>query len=180
MTRKVMFVDIDLCYGCFTCEVACKQEHDLPVGLRRIGVQRIGPRRIDGKMQMLFYPVFCRHCIKPPCIEACPEKAIIQRADGIVLGLKDRCIGCLKCMEICPFGAIECSPDTGVIEKCDLCHERIDRGEVPACARHCPTGALQFGSPNELLKEKRARFITEVGMGPDSSAVRMKSEISYE
>ena len=153
MKKRVILVDIDLCYGCFACEVACKQEHDLPVGLHWIRVHKVGPKKIDGKMHMDFYPTHCMHCSKPPCMEACPEDAIAQRSDGIVLISEERCIGCLKCAEACPFGAIGCTPDTGLASKCNLCVDRIDQDKVPACVYHCPTGALRFGDPNHLIAQ---------------------------
>ena len=155
MNRRAILVDIDLCYGCFACEVACKQEHNLPVGLHWIRVHKIGPKKVDGKLQMDFYPMHCMHCSKPPCIDACHESAITQRADGIVLISEEQCIGCLKCTEVCPFGAIECYPDSGLAGKCNLCVGRIEQGKLPACVYHCPTGALQFGEPNELVTRKQ-------------------------
>jgi formate dehydrogenase iron-sulfur subunit len=84
-------------------------------------------------------------------MDACPEHAITQRTDGIVLISEERCIGCLKCAEACRFGAIECHPGTGLAGKCTLCVERIEEGKAPSCVYHCPTGALQFGDPNELI-----------------------------
>ena len=53
MDKKVLLVDIDLCYGCLACEVACKQEHDLPVGPCWISVQKIGPQKVDGKLKYM-------------------------------------------------------------------------------------------------------------------------------
>lgn len=155
MKRKTILVNTDLCYGCFACEVACKQEHDLPVGIHWMRVHMVGPRRVGGKMKMDFYPMHCVHCSRPPCKEACPEDAITQRADGIVLISEERCIGCLKCVEACPFGAIEYDPENSLVGKCDLCTERIDAGELPACVYHCPTGALQYNDPNEFTAGKQ-------------------------
>ena len=155
MNRKALLVDIDLCFGCFACEVACKQEHSLPVGLHWMRVHTVGPKRVDGKLKMFFYPMRCMHCSRPPCVDACPEDAITQRADGIVLISEERCTGCLKCMEVCPFGAIESNPETGLVGKCNLCVERVDKGLLPACVQHCPTEALFVGDPNELMTRRQ-------------------------
>jgi tetrathionate reductase subunit B len=168
---KRVLVDIDLCYGCFACGVACKQEHNLPVGLNWIRVHRIGPRKLDGKLQMSFYPAYCRHCAKPPCKDVCPEDAILQRLDGVVLISEEKCIGCLKCMEACSFGAIVCDPKTGRVGKCNLCIERIERGEIPACVYHCPTGALKFGDPNEFSAGKQ-HLAAEIELDMRSRAVK--------
>ena len=105
MDKKALLVDIDLCYGCLACEVACKQEHDLPVGPCWISVQTIGPQKVDGKLKMFFYPMHCMHCSEPACLKACPEDAITKRADGIVLITEDKCTGCPKMLVtslICP------------------------------------------------------------------------------
>ena len=157
MDKKALLVDIDLCYGCLACEVACKQEHDLPVGPCWISVQTIGPQKVDGKLKMFFYPMHCMHCSEPACLKACPEDAITKRADGIVLITEDKCTGCLKCMEVCPFGAIAYNPETGLVGKCNLCVELIEQGESPACVKHCPTGALFLGKPNQLSGQIRKR-----------------------
>ena len=46
MRRKSLLVDMSLCYGCLTCEVAYKQEHDVPVGPRWIRVVKVGRQRV--------------------------------------------------------------------------------------------------------------------------------------
>ena len=32
MSDQILLVDIDRCIRCYSCEVACKQENDLPIG----------------------------------------------------------------------------------------------------------------------------------------------------
>ena len=161
MQKRVLLVDTDLCYGCFACEVACKQEHNLPVELHWMRVHTVGPKRVDGNLKMNFYPMRCMHCSKPACVDDCPEDAITQRADGIVLISEERCTGCLKCLESCPFGTIEYNPETSLVGKCNLCVERIEQGKLPACVQHCPTGALQFGAPNELMVRRQKTVAQE-------------------
>jgi Fe-S-cluster-containing dehydrogenase component len=157
MEKKSLIVDTDLCYGCFTCEVACKQEHGLPVGTNFIKVQQIGPHRVGGKLKMDFVPMACKHCGKPACLEACPVDAIYKRSDGIVLINEETCIGCQLCIEACPFGAPQFVSEKNVVEKCDLCVDRIDQGQLPACVHHCPTEAILFGNPNTLSRRLQKR-----------------------
>ena len=157
MEKKSLCVDIDLCYGCFTCEVACKQEHGIGVGPHLIKVKQVGPTRIGGKLVMDFVPMACQHCGKPACLEACPEDAISKRSDGVVLINEKKCTGCQMCLEACPFGAPQFIPEKNVVQKCDLCVARIDQGQLPACVHHCPTGALIFGDPNLLSEQIRQR-----------------------
>lgn len=163
MEKKSLLVDIDLCYGCFSCEVACKQEHGLGVGPHFIKVKQVGPTRIGGKLVMDFVPMACRHCAKPACIEACPEGAIYKRSDGVVLIIEEKCTGCQMCIEACPFGAPQFIAEKNIVQMCDLCIERTDQGLLPACVHHCPTGALIFGDPNllsEQIRQRRAESIT--------------------
>ena len=157
MNQKNIFVDLAYCIGCQACEVACKQEHDIPVGIKWINVVKVGPRMVGDKLQMDFVPMRCRHCAKAPCIDACPEKAISKRLDGIVLINKDLCTGCMVCAEACPFSSIQLNAETQVAEKCTLCVHRIDAGLEPACVRACPSQCMYFGDINELVRIHQAR-----------------------
>lgn len=157
MKRLALLVDTDLCYGCYTCEIACKQEHNLPAGPRLIRVTKVGPRRVLGRLTMDFYPVHCMHCGKPACQEACPVDAVSKRPDGIVLFSVEKCIGCLACVEACPFGVPQYNPINNVVQNCDLCVQRIDKGLKPACVHHCPTGALFFGDAGTFEKQRGQR-----------------------
>jgi len=129
------------CCGCHSCEVACKQEHNLGVGPRLIRVIEKSP---------LFIPVYCRHCAKPPCKDACPVDAI-SRNNGIVLINEEVCIGCRECVTACPFGAMQFDDSRETAVKCDLCMERIKEGNAPACSLICPTGCIIWGTTETLL-----------------------------
>jgi len=142
MDSKSLQVDTDLCVGCFACVVACKQEHNLPVGVNWMRIVKEGPMKVDGKLTMRFNPIYCPNCKKPPCIDACPVGAISKRFDGIVLFDEELCTGCKECIEACPFEAIQYDPEKAVAQVCDLCVERVDKGLKPSCVLHCPTGAL--------------------------------------
>lgn len=164
MEKKSLLVDVDLCYGCFSCEVACKQEHGVGVGPHFIKVMQVGPVRIGGKLVMDFVPMACKHCGQAPCIEACPEGAIYKRSDGVVLINEEKCIGCRMCLEACPFGAPQFIAEKNKVQKCDLCVERTDRGLLPACVHHCPTEALIFGDSSvlsERLRKRRAEAVVK-------------------
>mgnify|MGYP000146220198 CR=1 FL=1 len=76
MKKFELSIDNDLCWGCRTCEVACKQENRAPDGVKLIEVSEDGPRRIGGELTFTFHVDLCRHCDDPACVEACPEEAI--------------------------------------------------------------------------------------------------------
>ena len=129
------------CMGCHACEVACKQEHALGVGPRLVRVIEKSPD---------FTPVYCHHCAKAPCLEACPVAAISRNEKGIVLIDGALCIGCRDCMEACPFGAMQFSDDQEVAVKCDLCVHRLEEGKSPACMSICPTGCIGMGPKKSI------------------------------
>ncbi len=119
--------------------------------------------------------VLCNHCDSPPCVRACPTKATFKNKDGIVAMDYHRCIGCRFCMAACPYGARSFNwmdprlgldmnklnrefPTRmrGVVEKCNFCADRIDRGLKPACQE--ATGAskaIVFGDLNDPNSEIR-------------------------
>ena len=157
MTKNKLFIDYELCFGCYACEVACKQENGLPPGPKWISVKTVGPRKIDGKLVMDFVPLTCMHCGKAPCIDACPEGAINKRDDGIVLISPELCIGCLACLQVCPFSALQFNEERDLVEKCDLCVHRIEHDLKPACVQACPAGAIYFDDANEITEKLRQR-----------------------
>jgi Fe-S-cluster-containing dehydrogenase component len=96
-----------------------------------------------------FFSISCRHCAMAPCIEVCPAKAIVKRPDGIVIVNQDECIGCKVCLDACPFGVPQFGKD-GLMQKCDMCLDRLEQGQKPICAETCPTEALHWGTVAEL------------------------------
>ncbi len=157
LKQRALRVDEGLCIGCFSCSVACKMEHDLPAGPRPFKVLQLGPFEREGRLAMRYAAVTCFHCDRPACVLACPTGAMQKREDGIVFSDFDLCIGCQTCAVACPFGVPELNPATGKIAKCDGCRERVDAGLWPACALKCPTGALGFGPPRDVVREIRTR-----------------------
>ena len=129
------------CMGCHACEVACKQEHGLGVGPRLVYV-------IEKSCDSI--PVYCHHCAKAPCKDACPVEAISRNEQGIVLIDGDLCIGCRECVEACPFGAMQYEENKEIAVKCDLCMDRLSEDKLPACMSVCPTGCIHFGEKKSI------------------------------
>ncbi|MFC1989765.1 4Fe-4S dicluster domain-containing protein [Chloroflexota bacterium] len=147
-----LMVNTDDCVGCNACEVACKQEHDLPVGPRWMRVYSDGPREIQCKQQQRYVVTHCMHCSHPPCKDVCPVEAIVKREDGLVLIDEKLCTGCKDCIEACPLGVMQFDEERGVAQKCDLCVGRLDKGLQPACVAACPSHCIYFGDIKEVTE----------------------------
>jgi len=160
MENKSIMVDIEKCLACKSCEIACAVAHSQSKNLEEaIGEMPKPQRRVTVLSAGEFaVPLQCRHCEDAPCIAVCPTGAIHrQAAEGPVLIEKDKCIGCRYCLVVCPFGVIELSGDGKAMVKCDLCFERAEAGQEPACVEACPTKALKLVSEKELAADKRRR-----------------------
>jgi formate dehydrogenase iron-sulfur subunit len=69
-------------------------------------------------------------------------------------------MGCRYCMMACPYGIPRYEWDSTAprVRKCNLCYERLQNGQLPACVEACPEQALLFGERDELLLEARRRL----------------------
>ena len=146
--------------------------------------------------------LLCNHCTNPPCCRVCPTQATWKREeDGVVMMDQHRCIGCRFCMAACPYGVRSfnwgdprkapksLNPNfptnmtyptrsKGVVEKCNLCAERLAKGLIPACvetANEMEEGAMVFGDladPESEIRESLREHYTirrkpELGTGPN-------------
>ena len=167
-------IDHRKCIGCHACTVACKSEHEVPVGSFRTWVKytEIGA---FPQIKRHFAVLRCNQCTKAPCVTICPVTALSKRADGIVDLDKDACIGCKACMQACPYDAIYLNEDTGGAEKCHFCAHRVEQNLKPACEVVCPEEAIISGDlhdPASLVSRLSAELETvvrrpEQGTGPN-------------
>ena len=91
----------------------------------------------DGKIT---YAVACRHCQDPICVKSCISGAL-HIEDGVVCIDKNKCVGCLTCILVCPYGAVV-QDETGAVNKCELCTKNA--AGAPACVAGCPNRAIVF------------------------------------
>jgi Fe-S-cluster-containing dehydrogenase component/formate-dependent nitrite reductase membrane component NrfD len=124
--------------------VACKEEHQVPVGVFRTWVKYIEKGEFPHTSRH-FGVLRCNHCDSAPCIEICPTKALFRRPDGIVDFDNRRCIGCKACMQACPYDALYIDPNTDTAAKCNFCAHRVEANLEPACVIVCPTQAIIAG-----------------------------------
>jgi Fe-S-cluster-containing dehydrogenase component/formate-dependent nitrite reductase membrane component NrfD len=166
-------IDLGTCIGCHACTIACKAEHDIPVGVNRCWVKTVEKGTFPDT-QRLFFPVLCNQCEEAPCMNICPTGALYKRTDGIVDLNGDSCIGCRACMVACPYDQLFIDPNTRTAEKCNFCANRVENELEPACVSVCPTECRIFGDlddPSSKVSEivQRESFMVrkpEKGTGP--------------
>lgn len=139
-----MAIDLERCIGCHACSVACKVEHNVPLGNFRTKVY-YHDSGVFPKVTRSFLPTLCMHCEDAPCQKACPSSAISRGADGIVRIDLDICDSHGDCEPACPYGAIYLDPISNVADKCNFCENRLAVGMEPACVEACPGEVLIFG-----------------------------------
>lgn len=218
MPRWGMVIDLAKCTACQACVVACQSENNVPcvepseAARGRILSWLSILAEAEGEyptFNLRLLPVPCVHCDEPPCIRVCPVGATDINAEGTVRQIFARCIGCRYCTNACPYtrrgfnwyrpefpGDLDqaLNPDVsvrpkGVVEKCTLCHHRLQHAKeaaraenrplaegdyLPACVEVCPAGAMYFGdlideaSPvSRLARSPRAfRLLEELGTKP--------------
>jgi anaerobic dimethyl sulfoxide reductase subunit B (iron-sulfur subunit) len=141
--------DASACSGCKACQAACKDKHQLPVGVlwRRVYEVTGGGWTREGETwtsDVFAYhlSVACNHCERPICVEVCPTEAMHRRADGIVAVDQSKCVGCQYCSWACPYDAPQYDRANGHMTKCDLCADELAAGRPPACVAACPMRVL--------------------------------------
>jgi len=137
-------IDLRKCIGCHACTIACKAEHDIPVGVNRCWVKTVEKGSFP-ETRRFFFPVLCNQCEDAPCVRICPTNALFKRRDGIVDLNGSNCIGCRACMEACPYDQLFIDPNTHTAEKCNFCANRVENKLLPACVIVCPTECRIFG-----------------------------------
>jgi len=178
-----VLVDTVVCIGCRKCEWACNQEHGLSdEDLKFYEDNSVFQKHrrpntsaytvvneyrdpVDSS-KAYFMKVQCMHCNEPACVSACIVGALEKNELGSVDYDAWKCIGCRYCIVACPFQvpAYEYeNPLTPQVRKCTFCHERIAKGESPACVSICPNEALTFGPRSKLIDLAHSRFKANPG-----------------
>ncbi len=183
---KAMLFDSSKCIACRGCQAACKQWWELPAVATSnrgsyenppaLGAEtwnRIMFREVQkaGATKWLFTRQACMHCTEAACVWVCPAYARGYDEDGHVAIDRERCIGCGRCVEYCPFEVPRLGLDSltprilvqnytprKVAHKCTWCTDRLDEGLSPACVHACPSGALSFGERSDIVEEGHRRL----------------------
>ncbi|TCK84308.1 formate dehydrogenase subunit beta [Paraburkholderia sp. BL9I2N2] len=168
-------IDVSKCIGCKACQTACMEWNDLrdEVGVN-VGVYD-NPADLTehswtvmrfseyensaGDLEWLIRKDGCMHCDDPGCLKACPAPgAIVQYTNGIVDFHEENCIGCGYCITGCPFNVPRISKKDHRAYKCTLCSDRVAVGQEPACVKTCPTGAIMFGTKDDMHQQAADRI----------------------
>ena len=159
MTRLGFLLDSDSCIGCHACTVACKSEHDVPLGVNRTWVKYIETGTFPDVARK-FNVMRCNQCDDAPCMAICPTSALFRADNGVVDFQDDDCIGCKSCMNACPYDALYINPETNTAHKCNMCNHRLEQNLEPSCQIVCPTEAIIIGDlddPKSRISQTIAR-----------------------
>jgi Fe-S-cluster-containing dehydrogenase component len=168
---KVFVMDVSKCGGCHNCQIACKDEH-----CGNDWMPYAKPQPMSGafwlklnnyvkgtvpKVYIRYVPVICQHCVDAPCIPACPNGAIYQREDGLVIIDPKKCTGNQLCIRACPYNdnentVIYYNSELKISQKCTGCAHILDRGwpiKEPRCTDACIQEAWRFGEESDFSAE---------------------------
>lgn len=158
MSHYAIVTDLNRCVGCLACNVACKAMNGVQPGSFWSKTLRVGPNPKQGgsgqfpDVEMYFLTMQCQRCANPECVSICPTGASSIAEDGTVQIDRELCIGCEACIQACPYGVRYLNDEAGVVEKCTMCEQLLERNELPACVAQCGGMARFFGDLDEGIE----------------------------
>ncbi len=133
------------CDGCRLCELACAMKH---YKVTNPSKSRVSIIRLEPKTHSL---AVCVHCVKPKCMDVCPEDAISKDSNtGLVSIDPEKCTGCGLCIQACPWNVPRIEPESGIAIICDLCDSS------PVCVEVCPNKALEYGTWSRYSQRRQS------------------------
>lgn len=152
----------ELCLGCKSCELACAVAHSTSKRLLEAIGELMQPQKrifVESNGELNF-PLQCRQCLDAPCVHACISGAMqFDLKTGLIQADEQKCVGCMMCVMVCPFGVIAEIPATHRVAKCDRCQ---DLDYTPACVAACPTKALEFVEVREFSHSGRQTLLDQM------------------
>jgi len=159
---KAILYDATTCVNCKQCEAACADAHRLEYNDSIMAETTASSHKLTVVQARgeTYMRRLCMHCEEPTCASVCPVAALRKTPEGPVIYDEPRCMGCRYCMVACPFGVpkYEWNKVLPGVRKCDMCVERLSKGQATACADICPTGATKFGERDALIAEAQQRI----------------------
>jgi Fe-S-cluster-containing dehydrogenase component len=74
----------------------------------------------------------------------------------------------------CPFGVPKYVAKIDQMMKCDQCYDRTSAGLRPMCVTVCPSGALAFGTREEIERLRRERPINTFVFGAETVTTKVR------
>ena len=195
---KTFFIDTTRCTACRGCQVACKEWQEFPANkTTQLGwgshqnppdlnpynykIVRFNEHKVGNRVIWNFFTDQCRHCIDPPCKYPADEykkgAVIIDEETGAVIYTdksKDMPKEIFQQMrDFCPYDIPRRNEETGVVNKCDMCIERVKANLLPMCVKACPTGAMNFGDREEMLKMAKERLAVVKKEYPEAELINV-------
>jgi len=180
---KTFLIDTSRCTACRGCQVACKEwqgfgpnrtkqlgwgSHQNPPDLNALNykVVKFNEFKIKDRVFWNFFPDQCRHCVDPSCKLAADgfvkDAVVVDKETGAVIFTeKTKKIskdGYKMIKEYCPYNIPQRDEKTGIINKCDMCLDRVEAGHLPMCVKTCITGAMNFGERDKILAMAHERL----------------------
>jgi len=180
MEKNIFIFDYNKCVGCHACVVACMNENGFqsPATWRNIHSSN---NAHYPQLPLFYLSLACNHCDDAPCLKNCPANAYSRdKKTGAVIHHPEKCMGCQYCTWACPYDAPVFNPKEGIIEKCTFCNHRIEKGEKPACANLCPTGALDFMKAEFSRQESVDSNPGPVDVGAKLKTIPLRKKTSPE
>ena len=136
MTQYGFMFDMNRCYACQACSIACKDWHGIEPGAEKFMTVYEWEEGTFPNIRLHSLAFPCAHCEDPACLKVCESGAIYKEDEfGAVLVDQDKCTGCRKCYSACPYGAPRFATDE------------------PTCTQSCPLRAFDFGPIDELIEK---------------------------
>lgn len=187
---KTFFVDLTKCTACRGCQIACKQWKKLPaeqtenwgshqnpkdLSGKTIRLVRFNEVEVNDRLEWLFFPEQCRHCVEPPCLDASTiEGSIVhdENTGAVIytdLTAKEADKDAFRAS--CPYDIPRVDEESGKVMKCDMCFDRVAAGMLPACVKSCPTGTMNFGEREDMLALAEKGLAAAQKKWPDAELV---------
>ena len=128
--------------------------------------------RTHPNLENVLTPIPCQHCEDALC-QGLPFRSHAYEGRWHRRCGQNKCIGCHYC-SVCPYDVPQFDEEKGVSDKCNLCAQRIDKGDEPMCVKCCPARAIHFGDLNDpnsevakLIKSRQSKvLLPEQGTHP--------------